>query len=1022
MKPGFALDLSNDGLRLLARRTAGWVELGRADFADPDLETKLAALRGKAETLAPGRVATKLVLPASQILYTVIDAPGPDRATRRAQIAAALDGRTPYAVKDLVFDWSRIGPEVHAAVVARETLEEAESFAESHGFNPVAFVATPEPGQFAGEPFFGEASAAATHLPTGDRLDRDQDPVHVIDATDEDDTDGDPPLSVVQAEAAPEAEALPPDATEDIERAKDPSVTASGVVGVREVSEGVSFATEPDEDAPDEEHAEAPAADPAHELETTVAETEVVATEESSADAADTVSKPDGTETPEESPAPETSAMADADDTEPAPPLAASAEPNITAALPPDDDDAPEPAEETASPHPAAKSKDEEPVSVQPDALAATLAPGTTLEGLDAPFIAIDDLDELEDAPVPARPSAPAFTTHRPEGPAVEVTSDTSKHESRLTLALAKAAPHHADKTEPELSVHDIVPADQGVTAPVLPVPRRARDNELDESSRQKPSALAARGVQAPLPEARHGTQAQRGTPGGPVQTMPAAPQSAAPASAAPAPSVSSPSVFGATRGSPEDRPSLLTRGRVLATILALLLLAVALWWMLLAGPAEEETVDLAPASDPPAALPGAAPEPEAPEVAVSDTTATAIQPEAGTEPAPPTDESAATQPGAVADSNSETEAEVPTVAPPSAETLWDDAPQSATGEPGPDAPGAPTIASAAPVTERPDPLVRPAAPADVTDAALRPQPLPPPFGTTFEFLPDGSIRPTEDGVVTPGGFTLIAGRPPVAPTLRPGSAAEPAALPAQEPALEPEPDPATSELDTTAPAAAAPEVQGAAPLPDPVDPAHAAKQPRARPAVVVARAAEMAAEAEAARKAEAEAQRALEEAIASATARAVASSQRPKSRPSGLARAVDDAVATAVAESVAASAATAVQPAPEPAPAPAPEPTPQAEIDEPEPVAPTPNIPTTATVARQATIKNAINLRDVSLIGVFGSSANRRALVRLPSGRMIKVKVGDRLDGGQVAAIGDSELSYVKRGRTVVLKILKRG
>jgi hypothetical protein len=37
-----------------------------------------------------------------------------------------------------------------------------------------------------------------------------------------------------------------------------------------------------------------------------------------------------------------------------------------------------------------------------------------------------------------------------------------------------------------------------------------------------------------------------------------------------------------------------------------------------------------------------------------------------------------------------------------------------------------------------------------------------------------------------------------------------------------------------------------------------------------------------------------------------------------------------------------------------------------------------------------------------------------------VKVKIGDRLDGEQVAAIADSELSYVKNGKTYVLKILK--
>lgn len=82
------------------------------------------------------------------------------------------------------------------------------------------------------------------------------------------------------------------------------------------------------------------------------------------------------------------------------------------------------------------------------------------------------------------------------------------------------------------------------------------------------------------------------------------------------------------------------------------------------------------------------------------------------------------------------------------------------------------------------------------------------------------------------------------------------------------------------------------------------------------------------------------------------------------------------------------------------------------------PKIPTTASVARQATIDNAINLRRLNLIGVYGTPANRRALVRLPSGRYKKLKVGDRLDGGKVVAIGDSELRYQKRGKNVTLKM----
>ena len=82
------------------------------------------------------------------------------------------------------------------------------------------------------------------------------------------------------------------------------------------------------------------------------------------------------------------------------------------------------------------------------------------------------------------------------------------------------------------------------------------------------------------------------------------------------------------------------------------------------------------------------------------------------------------------------------------------------------------------------------------------------------------------------------------------------------------------------------------------------------------------------------------------------------------------------------------------------------------------PKIPSSASVAKTATVRNAINLRNVNLIGVYGKPSNRRALVRLSNGRYRKVVVGDRLDGGRVSAIGESELRYNKRGRDLVLKM----
>ncbi|MFN3292833.1 MAG: hypothetical protein ACK414_05095, partial [Gemmobacter sp.] len=70
----------------------------------------------------------------------------------------------------------------------------------------------------------------------------------------------------------------------------------------------------------------------------------------------------------------------------------------------------------------------------------------------------------------------------------------------------------------------------------------------------------------------------------------------------------------------------------------------------------------------------------------------------------------------------------------------------------------------------------------------------------------------------------------------------------------------------------------------------------------------------------------------------------------------------------------------------------------------------------RQATVTGALNLGRTNLIGVFGTANARYALVRESGGRLVRVKVGDRVDGGRVVAIGASDLSYQRGGNTVRL------
>ncbi|MGV6838925.1 MAG: hypothetical protein ACWA40_01890, partial [Planktomarina sp.] len=86
-----------------------------------------------------------------------------------------------------------------------------------------------------------------------------------------------------------------------------------------------------------------------------------------------------------------------------------------------------------------------------------------------------------------------------------------------------------------------------------------------------------------------------------------------------------------------------------------------------------------------------------------------------------------------------------------------------------------------------------------------------------------------------------------------------------------------------------------------------------------------------------------------------------------------------------------------------------------------TPNRSTGSTrvsVAQAATQENQVNLRKITLLGTFGTASARKALVRLSSGRVVRVGIGDRLDGGKVAAISTSQLRYTRGGRTVTLKL----
>lgn len=233
--------------------------------------------------------------------------------------------------------------------------------------------------------------------------------------------------------------------------------------------------------------------------------------------------------------------------------------------------------------------------------------------------------------------------------------------------------------------------------------------------------------------------------------------------------------------------------------------------------------------------------------------------------------------------------------------------------------------------------------------------------GVTFDFDERGLVRATPEGTVTPEGIIVYLGRPDIVPPATPSRIVE-----------APEEDTLRNRLAGFRPRGRPDNLSeqaergqlGGLTLDE-----LAGIRPKARPENV----------------------KTVEEtADEDATAQAVADSVRPKNRPSNFAAKVDKQKADPANTQVAAIA----------------------------PAAVTPKIPSSASVSRQATMNNAIDLRKVNLIGVYGTPSNRRALVRLPSGRYKKVQVGDTIDGGRVSAIGDSELRYQKGGRNLVLKI----
>lgn len=888
MKPRFALNLSNDDATLLERSAEGWVPLGRAPFDAPDLKAQLDRLRAMAEARAPEGFVTKLILPNSQILYFEATAPGADRAARRALIVKALSGRTPYHVDDLVFDFTGGGAKASVAVVTRLTLAEAEEFAAEHGFRPAAFVAIPEPGRYAGEPFFGTTARASEWLGAQGRYDRDQDPVRIVEAP------------------------------------------------------AAAFAPAPEP---------GPAPEPEPEAE---------------AEAAQDLGQP----------------------------VAAEEEPALL------------------SPLPVEEAPDAGLVSAETEEATPPPQDPAPAEAEEAPFIALEDEAEPEESPI-LSPLAEGAAT---DATILSVTAENLPEEE------AENAPSPADVEE--------APGGSGFHSRRRPVAHTAESATAEEPGARLVDIVPRLGGMAGL-STTAGATAAKAAPVRPFQPVAdirdltgveRVATLVAQARPHPAPKPTGPAFGGL--GPSAARLAGLDTTRLAAGAAAFLLLAGVLFWAFL----------------------GADPAPQTTDSEVAGAAAPAPAETAPAEAQPPTPTPTAPEPAAPAEQQASEPAPAPDLAEPQVAAA---APAAQGAAPATEASAPGGLAGDPAVPHATDAATLPPLAALTGDAPLPGQALPQPFGTLLRYDANGMIIATPDGVIAPGGFRLVAGQPPRRPPARPAGLAPAPALPASAPLTDaagapmPFADPALADKRprprpaglTPPPAAAAPDDGASLPPPaPPVDSRHAALKPKARPAAVAAAAAARRAQDEAVADAAASAARAEAEAAAAAMAKAspqaVATSRRPKARTAAAVAAAAaarvaeaSAVDTSAVEAALAEAQTVPDPAaaPVPEPEPAPEP-PPAEVDEPEPQDGIATLPTTRTVAKKSTYANAIDLGEVNLIGVYGSSSNRRALVRMPNGRFVKVQVGDRLDGGKVAAIGDGELRYVKKGRTITLKIMKNG
>lgn len=971
---------------------------------------------------------------------------------------------------------------IKLAIVAQETLDEARGFAETHGFNPAGFTAMPPQERFPGMPLFdlGDAAADLSFPDEGLAFGPDTWGMPEEETADEDDADTaliEDEAGETGATPAPPAETAAPDKPTTETAADRPDAPDEGTnvedeaPAAPDIDAPAETAADMTEPAPAPASAETEAPTPA-----TAAppETDAAASAQKAAGPAAAPAAPDAGDDLSDLDPEEVLAAAAADSApqqvpppEPDAPMLLQ-DPTLTSPVAPLEDGAPESAEDDDPDPPSAPSA---------AVLAARKASAAMHDDAEAPGFSSRGSDHLparsgggapartvlaEAAPAKAAAPKPERKSRNPLAERLTRVRDASRSpETQKGVGAADKALRPAPRRSDGRAVKSVLPPSGGVAerkgrlTSLTAMPGGARNDEADpgagvrgavssglggllgrgrrsgagaasDSPRRPGADPSGPGRLSALGEALRKTDARQETPAPPPPEPAHAPEDDT-------------NITGGLLGRTPDEPAgpSLRTGLLLTIVLLILLAAIAVWSALFlpdspvarllgggGAPAEDAPAlsaappaaitappaigELAPTGAPPATLLDEAPAPEPEPEPEPEIAATAPADEATADGIPaapePAETAEAPAPAPVPDLPPMPEDAVPSLE--EARSVYDEygiwprppeRPDLATLDSLSDL-GLSTRDAAIPSLDAvalPTPRLDPA-------EVVQPVPPPPPFGAVSPSRAARLTEPTPEGVVTAAGVRVTAGQPPVLAIPRPDAAVPPAPVPsfsiedailgtfrpAQRPeglgaAATPEPEPI---LET-------PTIQRAAIVPQPRnDPPPA--EPDA-PATVTPVAATTAAAASLfPRGADAPdpAAAAGPETVIDASAAAVQRSLVPASRPSN----IDALVAAATP----------------------PEPEAQAVAVEPAAIDPGPAIPSAANVARAATRENAIRLRQVNLIGVTGTASERRALVRLPSGRFVRVGVGDRLNGGRVAAIGESTLQYVRSGRTVTLDI----